>query len=306
MKTVRPTLFSRIKSTSLPLSRNSLLFWLILDGVYIAALFIWLPATIPPARNFFIFHLAGMAIGSMVMYAGLGAGVLWIPILSFLKITPMEAISLSVFTQIAGKGVGSYNYIRAKMVDLKVARHFLPYAFWGVFIGYFSGYAISVKYERLLLVIFILVACGLLFRMVQSLYLEDDKAGAGVDYKAMENSGFIVTASSFFTGMLSIGNCDWLIPHMELSLKMTTSRSVATGLFIMFFSSLFFLLLTAVSVTFGIRSWPASSPILFATCSGVIIGGQIGTRVIKYRWFRERQKHAFIVMLACSIIHLLW
>ena len=49
--------------------------------------------------------------------------------------------------------------------------------------------------------------------------------------------------------------------------------------FIMFCTSLFFLLLMAVSVTFGIRSWPASSPILFATCSGMIIGGQIGTRV---------------------------
>ena len=112
--------------------------------------------------------------------------------------------------------------------------------------------------------------------------------------------------SSFFTGLLSIGNSDWLIPHMESNLKMHPSRAVATGLFIMFCCSLFFLCLSAATVWAGMQSWPQSSPILLATCSGVIVGGQIGTRLVKVQWLKDHQKHAFILMLCLSIIHLLW
>lgn len=282
-----------------------LVTWFVFDALYITAIFTLFSAFTPPVKDFLIFHLTGIILGTMVMFTGLGAGVIWIPMLTFFNIPPAESVSISIFTQIAGKGIGSYNYIRAKMVDLKVARHFLPYAFAGVFIGYFSGYAISVKFERLLLIIFVIVASYLLFKMLQSLQWEKNLAEK-TNKKALEKSRFIVVFSSFFTGLLSIGNCDWLIPYMELQLKMPTSRAVATGLFVMFYSALFFLFLTFASVFIGLRGWPESSPILFATCSGVIIGGQIGTRLIRFEWLRARQKHAFICMLAFSILHLLW
>lgn len=36
------------------------------------------------------------------------------------------------------------------------------------------------------------------------------------------------------------------------------------------------------------------------------MGGQAGTRLIHIKWLKRHQKHAFILMLGLSIIHLLW
>jgi uncharacterized membrane protein YfcA len=93
---------------------------------------------------------------------------------------------------------------------------------------------------------------------------------------------------------------------MERNLKIPTNKAIATGLFIMFCSSVFFLIVYYIGVLIGFQTWPENSPVLFATCSGVIVGGQIGTRLTKFQWLKDHQKHAFILMLCLSIIHLLW
>lgn len=281
--------------------------WILLDMIYIGVIALLLGNHIHlSAFYFFLAHISGIIIGTMVMFTGLGAGALWIPILTFLEIKPLEAVSISIFTQIAGKGMGSLTYLLSGMVDLRVARYFIPYALLGAFTGYVAGFVISMEYEKLLLYIFILVAGYLIIKMIQSLHERTEGASDFIDTDTIRKSYLIVILSSFFTGLLSIGNTDWLIPYMERKLKMSTSRSVATGLFVMFITSLFFLFMVSISVCLGLRSWPHGTSILFATCSGVILGGQFGTRLIRYRWFRERQRHAFILLLSISIIRLLW
>ena len=284
-----------------------LLTWVVLDFIYICVISVFLENKIHlPSVNFFVAHFSGIAIGTMVMFTGIGGGVLWIPVLTILGIKPAEAVAISIFTQIAGKGVGSINYLRAGMVDLDVAAVFVPVAFVGALIGFISGFMISARYEKLLLYIFLLVATYLLVKMILSLSEDQSEPQAIYDAKAMKKSYPVVLFSSFFTGLLSIGNSDWLIPYMQRKLKLSTSHSVATGIFVMFATSVFFLLMTVVSVWFGLQSWPDGAPVLFATCSGVMMGGQIGTRLVRYQWLKDRQKHAFILLLAMSIIHLLW
>ena len=281
-------------------------FWLILDTVYAAAVLTVLqPFMDLSAEKFIVSHLSGIAVGTLVMFTGLGAGVLWIPILTLLNIKPTEAVSISIFTQIAGKGMGSLTYLICGMVDLSIVRLFIPFAFIGALAGYLSGFLIIRDYEKILIYIFIAVAIYLLIKMIRS--VNETPAAFEMPYteKDIRKSYPIVVISSFFTGLLSIGNTDWLIPHMIRNLKMNTSRAVATGLFIMFVTSLFFLLMTFGSVLAGFRDWPAGSSILFGTCSGVILGGQFGTRMIRYPWFAKHQKHAFILFLILSIIHLL-
>jgi hypothetical protein len=213
---------------------------------------------------------------------------------------------LSIFTQIAGKGIGTINFIRDGIANLYVIRFFLPYAFIGISIGYLAGYAMSRKSERLLLYVFVGVASYLLIQMLQSLYIEKHKSRRPIDKKVMKKSRWVVICSSFFTGLLSIGNSDWLIPHMKQKLRMSTPQSVATGIVIMFFSVVFYLMLTIASVFLGFDEWPAHSSILLSTCSGVMMGGQIGTRLTRFEGLRKTQQHAFIILLALSIIHLLW
>lgn len=281
--------------------------WFVIDVIYISVIVLFLGRGIHlTLSQFFLVHMLGIAVGTMVMFTGLGAGVLWIPILTFLNLKPSEAVSISIFTQIAGKGMGSLTYLFAGMVDLEVAKQFIPMALIGAGLGYLSAFVISMDYERLLLYIFVLIAAYLLVRMIQSLNVPVEESTHVPEARDIRKSYPVVILSSFFTGLLSIGNTDWLIPHMEHYLRMSPPRAVATGLFIMFVTLLFYLAMVWVSVWFGYRTWPPGTSVLFATCSGVIVGGQIGTRLIRYPWFRQRQKHAFILLLALSIIHLLW
>lgn len=299
------TLISKIRRSFTFNPLYYLVVWIGLDIAYIVFFFQFVN-DIPITRfNFLLAHGFGLVIGTMVMFSGLGAGVLWIPLLTLLDIKPSEAVAISIFTQIAGKGIGSFNYFRKNMIDLKVARYMIPFAFAGVAIGYGAGFIISKKFERLLLYLFVVVAFILFIQMILSLNHENPDDTVVPD-NALKKSRLVVLASSFFTGLLSIGNSDWLIPHMERHLNIQTSRAIATGLFIMFACTLFFLLLTALAVYTGYQSWPQHSSILFATCSGVFMGGQTGTRLVHIQWLKNHQKHVFIFMLGLSIIHLLW
>jgi uncharacterized membrane protein YfcA len=283
-----------------------LFLWAGLDVVYLISFLYLSPLSDVSRFHFALAHICGILVATMVMFTGIGAGIMWIPLLTMLNVNPSEAVAISIFTQIAGKGIGSFNYIRQKLVDFEIVRSFLPYSLIGVTIGYVSGFMISNHSEKFLLYIFIAVALYLLVKMLRSLF-DDPKVEIrhSKPHHSMGNAPIVIVAS-FFTGLLSIGNSDWLIPHMERNLRLSTQKSVATGLFIMFGVSVFYLLLTIIAVSLGFKGWPQSSSILFATCSGVIMGGQIGTRLIRFQWLRERQKHAFILMLMLSIIHLLW
>ncbi|MCG8551309.1 MAG: sulfite exporter TauE/SafE family protein [Desulfobacterales bacterium] len=286
-------------------------FWMLADIAYVFFLFFFLDAVIPLSFSRFIFvHLLAIGVGAMVMFSGLGAGILWIPVLTFLEVRPSEAVAISIFTQIAGKGTGSLTYFFNGMVDVKTAVAFIPIALTGVTLGFLSSFYISRGYEQLLLYIFVLIAAYLLIRTIQSLrnpmpVIEASLSPVNTTPVPYRRSYPVVIVSSFFTGLLSIGNTDWLIPHMTLKLKMPTSRAVATSLLIMFVTILFYLCLACISVWQGYASWPHGTYLLFATCSGVILGGQIGTRLIRIPWFERYQKHTFIVLLGASIIHLL-
>ena len=283
-------------------------FWILADTVYVFFLSFFLNTSIPLSFSKFIFvHFLAIGVGSMVMFTGLGAGILWIPVLTFLEIRPSEAVAISIFTQIAGKGTGSLTYFFNGMVDVKTAVAFIPMALLGVTLGFLSSFYMR-GYEQLLLYIFVLIAAYLLIRTIQSLNNPIPvNVKSSVVPAPIINSGSypVVILSSFFTGLLSIGNSDWLIPHMALKLKMPISRAVATGLLIMFVTILFYLFLACISVWQGYASWPHGTYLLFATCSGVILGGQIGTRLTRISWFERYQKHTFIVLLGASIIHLL-
>ncbi len=287
-----------------------LLFWVLADAIYIFFVSLFLGTEIPLSLpRFLVVHFLAIAVGTMVMFAGLGAGVLWIPVLTYLGIRPSEAVAISIFTQIAGKGTGSLTYLLNGMVDMGKAASFIPMAFLGVTLGFLANFFIPKEYDQFLLYIFLLIAGYLLMRTIQSLNNPDPDGDKKIHLDTMRplrKSYPVVLISSFFTGLLSIGNTDWLIPHMTLKLNMETSRAVATSLFIMFVTILFYLILVCISVWVGKASWPHGTSLLFATCSGVIMGGQIGTRLIRIPWLKRHQKHTFIILLAMSIIHLIW
>ncbi|MBU0991051.1 MAG: sulfite exporter TauE/SafE family protein [Proteobacteria bacterium] len=287
---------------------KTLIFWVILDIVYIVGMFsLNHPAMCGLSCGFFLPHFYGIFVGTMVMFTGLGAGVLWFPFLTFLGYAPTEIVPISLFNQIMGKGSGSFKYFNDDLLERKIIRHFIPYTLAGVLIGFSAGFIMPASHEKWLYIIFVLVVVFLLIRITTHTPepVEEDKPYI-VPEELLQRSNIIVLISSVFTGLLSIGNSDWLIPYMESRLKMPGPKAVATGIFVMFCAALFYLFLTIWSVMFGNNFLPGNLSILFATCSGVILGGQIGSRLIHINWLKKHQRHAFIIMMSLSAIHITW
>lgn len=282
---------------------NRLVFWLLLDLIYLV-LFLLLPGqALLPLGSFFVAHAAGIAVGTTVMFTGVGAGVVWFPFFTLVGFHPAEAASFSLFNQMAGKGSGSLKYLREKMVDWPVALSCIPWAVLGVTAGYLTGFVAPSRYDRWLLLLF---AAVVLYLLVAMLTGSRGISSPDAEAPASRPNRLLVVGSSFFTGILSVGTSDWLIPHMVRRLRMPVSQAVATGIFVMFSTAVIFWLLIGVSVMLGWRDWPQNPPILFGTVPGVILGGQIGSRLIRFSRLKYCQSAVFVGILALSAGHMIW
>ena len=283
---------------------NHLLFWLFLDVCYVVALFA-VPAFRPlPFTTFALAHVAGIAVGTLVMYTGVGAGVVWFPFFTLLGFHPADAASFSLFNQLAGKGSGSFKYVREGMIDWPVVRRCVPMALLGVTAGYLLGMVLPHRYDPWLLLIF----AGVVLYLLLALWWRKLRP-APADEASLETppaSRLLVVGSSIFTGMLSVGTSDWLIPHLMRRLRMPASRAVATGIFVMFITALFFWLLIGSGVLFGWRDWPANPPLLFGTVPGVMIGAQLGSRLVRFAVMKRAQPTVFMAVLALSTGHMIY
>lgn len=134
----------------------------------------------------------------IVVYAGL-------VLFGMLPNTEWVNVPIHATIETAGKGIGSFNSFRKNMIDLKVARCMLPYAFAGVTLGYGAGFIISKSFERVLLYLFVGVAIYLLIQMILSLNREnpDNTVVTGI---ALKKSGLAVLVSSFSP---SAAVCSW-------------------------------------------------------------------------------------------------
>jgi uncharacterized membrane protein YfcA len=231
------------------------------------------------------------------MYTGVGAGVVWFPFFTLIGFRPVDAVSFSLFNQMAGKGSGSFRYLREGLVDGAVARHCVPWALAGVLAGYLAGFVLPPRYDRWLLLLFALVVAFLLIAMIVRRVQTPETARA---------SRLLVVGSSFFTGTLSVGTSDWLIPHLARRLRMPVSRAVATGIFVMFTAAAFYWLLIVGGVLCSWRTWPANQPILFGTAPGVVVGAQIGSRLVRFAPMKKAQPYVFMTVLALSAGHMVW
>ncbi len=283
---------------------NHLLFWLLLDACYVVALFT-VPAFRPlPFTTFALAHLAGIAVGTLVMYTGVGAGVVWFPFFTLLGFHPADAASFSLFNQFAGKGSGSFKYVRDGMIDWPVVRRCMPMALLGVSGGYLLGMVLPHRYDPWLLLIFagvvLYLLLALLWRKLRPSQVDDGSV------EVPPASRLLVMGSSIFTGMLSVGTSDWLIPHLMRRLRMPASRAVATGIFVMFITALFFWVLISFGVLVGWRAWPANPPLLFGTVPGVMIGAQCGSRLVRFAVMKRAQPAVFMAVLALSCGHMIY
>ncbi len=222
---------------------------------------------------YFLSFFAGILIAMMVTMTGIGGGLLWSPFLMLVyRFSPEKAITTALFIQMIGMLGGSYQYLKSKRVDLKLAMLYSALALPMVILGSFIGETIG---EKVLTISLGIVAIGVAILFISG----DDWYGGEVkersDMKTAIKYGFVPLTSSLLSGVLSVGVGDFIVPVMVKKLKLSMEIAIGTALTIMFvvvtfgaFSHIFF---------GGSASWEV---ILWAT-GGVLAGGVIGSNISK-------------------------
>jgi len=244
----------------------------------------------------YVFPVA-IAISTAVSSVGIGGGVLLMPFfLIVIKLSPEIAVVTSLLIQTAGMGSASFTCIRQQRVDFKLARLILLIAFPGIIGGaYLASFLESDKMQLFLGLLVMTTA----FLFVSSEQKYNDMGSTKVDMKLAYRHAWIAFPASVASGMLSTSLSEWLIPVMRSKLSLSMSSAIGTCLFLAFCVSC----IGAIS-HLAMGGSPNYNVVAWAI-PGVLIGGQIGSRITKK--INERLlKEAFIFLLTLVGIHLVY
>lgn len=241
--------------------------------------------------------LFGILIGSTAMAVGIGGGILWTPLLILAYgLTPAEAISTSLFIQIIGLGSGSFAYIRAKLIHVRLSIMLAIIALPGVVLG--SYMTVSLAEDTIQMVLGIMAMVLAILFVVSSEEAETQK-NFHMNAKAVRKVAAIPGFFGFLMGFLSVGISEWLIPALRHKLKLDMPHAIGTSIGMMFI-----LAIASSAVHFNL-SGNFHGEIFVLGGIGTLIGGQIGAR-ISQRINDELLKQSFIYLMTLIGIHLIF
>ncbi len=240
---------------------------------------------------------AGICIATVVMTVGFGGGILWMPFLLIgLKLDPGTAILTSLLIQTTGTASGTFANIRHKRTDNRLALLLLAIAIPGVTLGAFIAHRLTLSHIELIIGV-VSLTTALLF--VSSNQKYDEEGQSRVDPRAAVRHSWIAAVAAVASGMLTINIGEWLVPIMRKKMQLRMSTAIATCIMVTFGLSL----LGALS-HLALSSRP-NWPILLWAMPGVMIGGQLGARLVTQ--IDERLlKELFIFILTLIGIHLVY
>ena len=241
--------------------------------------------------------LIGILISSAAMAVGIGGGILWTPLLILVYgLTPAEAISSSLFIQVAGLGSGTFAYVKAGLVNVKLSATFFLIALPGVIIGSFVTINLSQGLVQMALGI---MAMTLAVLFVASNQEENQGTSSKISAKQIKRLAPIPGFFGFIMGFLSLGISEWLIPALRNKLCMEMQQAIGTSITMMFL-----LALVASSIHLTLSDTLHPEIVAFGAI-GTLIGAQIGVH-ISQRINEQLLKQSFIYLMTLIGIHLIF
>lgn len=241
--------------------------------------------------------LSGIAIAAVVMTIGIGGGILWTPLLILgYGLSPLEAVSTSLLIQVVGMGSGTFAFLRAKLVEVKLTLVFFLVAAPGVIIGSYVTFNLPEQAVQLALGIMAMVLAVLFVSSNE----EYEKTGKYVyDQKKVNHLLPIPGFFGFIMGFLSLGISEWLIPLLRSRLKLEMRRAVGTVIPMMFM-----LALLASATHYSLSNSINLNHFIWGSM-GTLIGAQIGVHLAKN--VNERLlKQSFIYLMTLIGVHLIF
>jgi uncharacterized membrane protein YfcA len=241
--------------------------------------------------------LFGVIISSVAMAIGIGGGILWTPLLILVYgLSPAEAITTSLFIQVAGLGSGAAAYGKAGLVRKKLSITFFLIALPGVIIGSFV--TINLPQDTVQMALGIM-AMTLAILFVASSQDTEHETGGSFDSRQIRRIALIPGFFGFIMGFLSLGISEWLIPALRNKLRMDMQQAIGTSITMMFL-----LALVAAFVHFSLSETLYPEIIVLGSV-GTVIGGQIGA-LTSQRINDRLLKQSFIYLMTLIGIHLIF
>ncbi len=249
---------------------------------------------IPPEIGLII---SGLIIAAVAMAIGIGGGILWTPLLILVYgASPQEAIAASLMIQVAGMGSGSVAYLRAGLVERRLALTLFLAALPGVILG--SVIVVNLPDNP------VQMALGTMSLVLALVFVSarEELEDSGVYRFDLKRVRPILPVPAFFglvTGFLSVGIGEWVIPVLKNRLRLDMNRAIATVIPVMF------LLALTASLSHGVLTRSLNWDHVLWGGLGTIIGGQIGpfiARKINERFLKE----SFIYLMTLIGIHLIF
>lgn len=186
----------------------------------------------------------GLTLGTI----GAGGAILTITVLVYvLGFSPMEATTYSLVIVGVSALVGSIDYFRKGLVDLKKGLFFSFPAFVMVFLmrtfllpslpeTIYTGRSFTVSKDLLIMVVFALLMIGASYSMIVSRKTAIELTKQKVNYWLIFLEGLVVGA---LTGFVGAGGGFMIIPALVLFAKLPMKKAVGTSLLIITINSAF-------------------------------------------------------------------
>ena len=211
----------------------------------------------------------GVVVATIVSLTGVGGGVLWVPILMYVKgISIQDAILMSFAIQAVGTTSGAVGHLRARNVNFNIVKVALPIVIPSFVAGRFLGTYLPSHFLRIMLGVSALLT-ALSFVLVETEYKPRQQEISADELKQVR---WILPILAIVSGTLSMGIGDWLIPFMKYKFNLRMRRLIGSMVFITS------LLALSVSIYYLITSHSRLNfSSLIPAWIGVLMGGQIGS-----------------------------
>ena len=226
---------------------------------------------------------------------GLGGAMLYIPVLHWFG---FDFKSVAIPTGLLLNGItvfsATMSYLRSKMVDVKGAIPLAITSFIGAPLGAYFTRLVPTRHLIFLFTLAMLFAGG---RMLLTARRPEKEALAPFKTRhvLMAAAGLGI---GIISGLLGIGGGFLFVPLL-LTLGYPTKLAAATSAFVVIFPSFSGF---AGHVAGGHFNWP----LMAATTAAVIVGAQIGAKVMKEKMKARWIKQLFAVVLLGVAVRLLW
>lgn len=234
------------------------------------------------------------ALAFIFSMLGLGGAMLYIPVFHWFG---YDFKSVAIPTGLLLNGITALSaavyYVRSKMVDIKGSIPLIISSFIGAPVGAYFTKLVPTRTIILLFAIAMVFAGG---RMLLTSGQADKEKMMSLKTRAilMSAGGFFI---GFIAGLLGVGGGFLFVPMM-IAMGYATKRAAATSSFVVIFSSFSGF---AGHVAEGHFNWP----LMIATSIAVIVGSQIGAKVMKEKMKARWIKQMFGVVLLGVAVKLL-